>query len=373
MAELNQVSRRSLAREPRTLVRLNDVDFAPQSWSVVTNTFYQANTAEVTFSLGHLKRDQQLDYFAKQRDIRVEIYAGFLPSHRDPNEYARADLDRIFFGDVDDITMDPVKQNVRLRCRDLTHLFIDNTTTEKYTEMTASEIAAKLAKDRGLKSRVVDTKVVSGVIYKDQHTVLETERSEWDLITYLAQSENYLAYIDEETLVFVPRGSTAGDPYRLHWEPPTVGEGQFSNMIRFEAKRSLSLSREVVVKVRSWNRQKKKGFTKTVTATNSQRTKSRGGTATTHVVRQGGLTEEEAIQLGRKKLKEITDHEIRIVAVLPGDSLIKPETVLQVTGTRSDLDQTYFVDNVLRKFDFRTGYTMEVRAKNSSTQEQVVG
>jgi len=339
-------------------------------WEVNTNTFYQANTATVEFALRSLNKDQQLDFWAAQRDMTIEIYAGFLSIADDPNEYSREDLSRIFYGTVDDFAVDVIQQKLNIRCRDLTSRLIDVSTYKKYKDMTSSEVAEALAKEHDLKPVVTATTTPTGEIYRENHTLIETERSQWDVLTYLAQSENYLTYVEGETLYFVPKGDETQGTFRLHWQPENLDQTQWSNAIKISFRRSLSLSREVVVKVRSWNRSKRKGYTLVVKATGKKRT---GSPITTYVVRRGNLTEEQALALGQQKLKEITEREIRLTATLPGDTELSPRSVIRMTGTESELDQNYFPESVVRSFDAKRGYLMEIQAKNSSATTQVVG
>ena len=61
-----------------------------------------------------------------------------------------------------------------------------------------------------------------------------------------------------------------------------------------------------------------------------------------------------------------------LLARLPGDNLLTTRAQVQLIGTGTAWDQNYFPDTVTRHISFEEGYTMELRAKNHSTQSTVV-
>src|SRR5258708_3913007 len=84
----------------------------------------------------------------------VELFIGF-PA--DVSNFTPADLKSWIYGQVDEIEIDPVQNTIHVRGRDLTRVFIDTKTTQKWPNQTASQIATSLAKGHGLTPVVTAT------------------------------------------------------------------------------------------------------------------------------------------------------------------------------------------------------------------------
>ena len=55
---------------------------------------------------------------------------------------------------------------------------------------------------------------------------------------------------------------------------------------------------------------------------------------------------------------------------MPGDLTLDPRSMIQLTGTKTDFDQTYFVDEIDRHLSMEIGFVQHVRAKNTSPRTQ---
>ena len=370
---LNTVPAPSQARQPRGMVRLNDtLATGWVSWEVDNNTFYQADTFRVDFAVSALPADRGPDWFAAQPAILVEILAGF-PA--DPENYGKADLDSLLYGLVDDVTFDPVARTITVSGRDLTSKLIDAKTIQKWPNLTASQIAEKIAAAHGLTPKVTKTTTKAGKYYEIDHVRVQTgERSVWDLLTWLAHEENFQVYVKGKELHFEPFAKPTDDPYLLKWQEPTDEQGfPVFNGTGISFSRNLTLAKDVIVEVRSWNAKNKKGFTKKAQATHNKNTVLKGaaqpyGDAQVYSYTFPGLTPDGALKKAQSLLAEITAHEAILDATLPADNILTTRNVIQVVGTGTAFDQIYYPDSLRREMDKNGGYRMTIHAKNHSPE-----
>lgn len=344
-------------------------------WEIDNNTFYQADTFRVKFALSMMPAGYGAAWWAAQSKMYVEVFGGF-PA--DPENFTTDDLDSMLYGQVDDITFDPVGTIVEVAGRDLTAELIDTKTTEKWPNLSSSQIVEKLAQRHGLTPVVTKTTQKAGKYYEIDHIRLTDQRSEWDLLTWLAHQEQYVVYMKGTELHFEPQPEKSQNPYMLQWEAPTADNAAPSfNGKTITFSRNLTLAKDVIVEVRSWNSKNKKGFTKKAQATHNKNTVLKGaaqptGDAQTYSYTVPGLTPEEALQWAQAKLREITAHEVRFTATLPADNLLGVTDVIQVVGTDTAFDQTYYPDSIVRNMSMNEGYSMTINAKNHSPESVVL-
>lgn len=355
------------ARQPRGIVKINGIRTAWISWELDNNAFYQADTFRVRLALA-AQPDPTI--FAAASELDVEIFAGFPP---DPDNYTEADLQSLIYGLVDDVSYDPVSAIIDLSGRDFTGVLIDSKTTEKWPNLTASQIAAKIATAHDLTPVVTKTTRKAGTYYEIDHARLNTQRSEWDLLTFLANEEGMRVYVKGRALHFEPL-PTETDPYVLTWQPPTSERGYpifDGKSVMFS--RNLTLAKDVTVYVRSWNAKNKKGFTQKA---KSQRTKNTVlkkaskpyGEPQVYTFNIPGLTPEQALQRAQSLLRDITMHEVKLVAEMPADNVLNITTMIQVVGTGTAFDQMYYPDSIVRTMSMSDGYKMTIHGKNHSPE-----
>lgn len=344
-------------------------------FEVNSNGFYQADTFRVSFPASgqHEDWDGKIDlsWWAQQTDMTVEIFAGF-PA--DPDRFTIGDLDLLIEGRVDDLSIDMPRGVVHLSGRDFTGRLIDTKTTRKWKDQTSSAIATALAKAHGLTPKVTKTATKVGTYYEMDHAQLTNQRSEWDLLAYLAHVERFVVYVKGRELHFEPQ-SDGSNAYVLQWEKS--GDGHpVSNAMNLGFSRNLTLSKDVTVKVHSWNQKHKKGFTKTARATHTKdkvlkRAASPVGEPQVYTYVIPNLTPEKALQKAQALLKSITAHEMKLTASLPADNILTPQTVLEVKGTGA-YDQQYYPDSIIRRMSREGGYVMDITAKNHNVNSVVM-
>lgn len=371
----------STARQPRGIVMVtghnkDDSLMAPfrlngwESWEVNNNIFYEADTFRVTIALSALPLTYNEAWWSSQKEIFVEIFSGF---PNDADIYSSNDLQSLTYGRVDDISFDPVARTLEISGRDLTAALIDSKTTEKFQNLTASQIATNIANRHGLTPVVTKTKIKSGTYYKYDQNKLNDARSEWDLITGLAQQEQFNVYIKGHSLHFEPQALPNVEPYVLRWTPPNVDNGAFSlNAISMNFTRALNLARGVVVIIQSISPQTGKAIK--VTFPNKAATIKPGQSAPVaqvHTYRFAHMLYEAALQKAQQLHKDISQHEVKLSASLPADNILTTANLVQVVGTNTSFDQSYYPESITRSMSMSEGYMMQISAKNSSPQSVV--
>jgi phage protein D len=261
-------------------------------------------------------------------------------------------------GEVDTLTIDPIRRTVELDGRDLTARLLDARTQETFANQTASEIAETLAGRHGLTPAVTATTTLAGRYYGDEHDRIVLGQfsralSEWDLLTFLATREGFEVFVQGSTLVFQPPAAAS---------PVTTLD--VADCLSLSLDRALTLARDIEVTVKSWNTRHQAAFVQT--ARSSARGGRRGGPPQRIVVVRPNLTAEEALQLAQRILADLSRHERVVHAELPGELALTPRSQVTLTGTGTDFDQAYFVADLDRQFSLDHGFTQRLRLKNTS-------
>lgn len=373
MAYLNQVPAQSAGRRPRALVKINDtivpgmIDFTTDS-----NAFYSADTFRIVFATSLLPTAFNVDWFSTVTEAFVEIFAGF-PD--DPTNFAPADLTSLIYGRIDDIDFDPCGASITLTGRDLTAALIDTKLTEQWNNLTASQVAIQLANKHGLTPQVTATTQIVGKYYQIDHVRINAERSEWDLLAWLAAEEGFVVYAKGHTLYFGPDPRTPDTPYLVRWQGPSDDVGYSTmNGGRARFRRSLTVAKGVTVVVHTWNSKNKKTFDgyypskpKAIQAGKA----SPFGNVQTYEFNVPGLTQQQAVARAQALYNQIVKHEVKMEYDAPGDDLLTPRVMIQTEGFPGSFNQTFYVDSVTREFSLNAGYSMHARAKNHNPDLQV--
>ena len=359
-------------RQPRGAVLVNGTRI--KGWidfEVENNVFYEADTFHVKFSLSALPSDFNEAWWSSQVEIFIELFAGF-PA--DVNNYSQFDLMSLVYGRVDDIEYNPVERCLTVSGRDLTAAMIDAKTTEKFQNLKASDIAIKIANRHNLIPIVTPTKVAVGKFYQLDKNRMNDSKSEWDLITSLAQDEQFVVYVKGKTLHFEPQPIVSADPYIIRWKLPSSNNGAYSlNAITMDFKRAITLSRGIVVTVQTINHKTGKTIKASYPANKSPTIKP-GASAPVaqnyfRRIPQGDY--QKALQVAQQMHKDLTQHEMKLSVSLPADNILSVANILKVTGTGTAFDQLYYPESITRTLSNSEGYRMQISAKNKSPQNQV--
>lgn len=375
---LNDTDGRAVTRQPRGIIKVNGT--VVRGWvefEVDNNAFFHADTFRCKFATSALPDDFGPAWWASQAEIFIEIFAGF-PA--DPQSFTANDLDSLIYGRVDELTYDPAGVFVDINGRDLTADFIDAKTYEQFQNNTASEIVSLLASRHGLTATVIHTPTKAGTYYQLENRRIPLDRTEWDLLTWLAQEEGFNVYVKGTELRFEPQTAPDARQYALRWQPATTDGARSTptfNGIGLVCSRNLTLARDIKVIVRSWNTKQKKGFTVTAQASHVKTATSKGaqraaGAAQTYSFVRPGLTKEQAQAFANKQLADLSAHEMKIGVSMPADNLLQLSTPVALSGTGTAFDQVYFPDSIVRKMSVSMGYIMNLSAKSHSPESTVL-
>ncbi|WP_337022557.1 MULTISPECIES: type IV secretion protein Rhs [unclassified Pantoea] len=344
---------------------LNDRAVSFVSFSVENHAFRGAATFDLNLALSALPTDMQLlNWWARQTTVQVTLFSTITTRKG-------TDEKRLITGNIDSWQYDPARFAITVEGRDFTAKLIDaKTTGESFRNLTASQIAATLARRHGLRPVITETKARVGEFYQIDTAHLTGEQTEWDLITTLAAMENFSVYVNGDDLHFEPVKEDAGaDNYVIRWQTPDAqASPQCNTSDDLSFSRALTIARGVTVEVLSWNaRLKNKQFI----ATYPQPTNGTApghATANTQIYRviRNGLTPEAARALAQSIYRQVIQHEMTFTCSTAGDNLLMPGTRVRIEGTQSPFDQLYHCDRVRRTLSWDTGYTMHISGKNHS-------
>jgi hypothetical protein len=364
---LNTIPAAPAGRQPRGIVRLNGSAIPGWvSWTVTSNTYYEADTFHVTFAASALPAATNAAWFSKQGEMFVEIFAGF-PAN--VQSFSVADLQSQIYGRVDDVEFDPVEGMLTLTGRDLTAVFIDARMTGQWQNQKSSDIATLLAKSHRLTPVVTATKTNVGTFYKHDQVRLQADQSEWDLLALLAREEGFVCYVAGQELHFEPDTRETTEPYGIHWEAPSAANASpNANVQELSFSRSLTVAKGVVVTVRSPSLKTKTAVVQSYPShpkgIQAGKSSPFGAVQNYYFTLAAGKTSDDVLRYAVAKYGEIIAHEMKLRARLPADNVLTTKNVLRVEGTGTAFDQIYFPNVITREMSSDTGYTMTIEAKN---------
>jgi phage protein D len=344
------------------------------SAQVVTNTMFQADTWQCVLVGSLMPTNSAVQWYSAQK-VEVEIYIGF---PKDPTAFGVDELGHLLTGFADSIEYNPVTDTVTLAGRDLTGLLIDHKTYAKYPNLTASQIAQQMATKYGLKASITATTVPVGRYYSIDHVRTTTQETDWDLLTFLAQESGFWVYVYGDTLYFGPPPVSGKNDFII--ETPIPGKSNQSNVLQMTLARNLTVARDVIVQVSSWDPKHAKGFTATAKAIHgiatplggSSESQAAGGDAQIYSYTIPGLSPQQALARAQQLLHNITIHELRLQATMPAVNTVGKQTIVKVKQSGTIFDQDFYPSKITRTWSAQRGYLMTIDAKNHSPQSTVM-
>lgn len=367
----NTVPVQSIGRQPRGIVQINGISVPWITLEVDNNTYYAADSFRVLLPLSALPKGAQIADLFSTADVFVEVFTGF-PA--DPDNYTATELTSLIYGKADDIPAEFHETTIEITGRDLTAGMIDTKTSEKYTNLTSSAIVTKIAGNHGLTPVVTATTTKVGRYYESDHVRLQDDRTEWDLITWLAREEGFVAYVQGKELHFEPPAKASQDPYVIQYAPGQNAPDDGSVPV-LKISHAKTLAKDIVVTVKSWNRKQAKGFTKTAKASHAK-----SGIKSSAPIKTGSAQEysyiipnldaDQAQQRANQILAELSKHEMKLEVEGPADNLLQRTDVIQVQGTGAATDIVFFPSSITRSMEFDGGYHWTIQAKNHGPETQ---
>lgn len=338
-------------RRPRLLATVNGAVVANALTArIISNNFYAADRFSLVAALG---TSTPYDWLSSDR-MAVQIGVALDGAG-----------ETLIEGEVDQVELDPIRRTATLTGRDLTARLIEARTQESFSNRTASEIATLLAGRRGLAADITRTTTPVGrywQLQRDRITLDQFSRAttEWDLLVTLAGLEGFDVWVSGQTLHFRPRAATLAPSATLRATPG------LANVTALRLERALTLARDIEVVVKSWNARQQQSFLR-------RARRRRGGAAgepQRYVYVVPNLMPDEALKLAQRKLEELTRHERRITAEMPGELSLTPRQRIRLDGTGTDFDQEYWIDEITRTLHPTQGFTQTLLARNASTGSQ---
>lgn len=371
---LSLLEGKSVLRSPRAIVVINDIAVRWMDITITNNTFFVADLFRVEIPLNGQPAPIDFSYWASATLFTVHIYIGF---PKDPQNYTTQDLDLLMSGDVTDFDLDPLRAIVTLHGRDLSSRLIDKKITKNYSNYLSSQLAQQFATDNNLTPIVTPTNTLVGTFFYNQQNLLANNTTQWDLLTFVAQQENFVCYVKGENLYYQPLPTEANHsqlPFVLQYQPPIAGNPTpVFNGTTLSISKTVMISGDVSVTIKvPYNSQTGQAFSITETSTyHSRNHKAPVAKKTRYVHSYVGLTQDQARQKAKQLLMNYTQHANRVYAVLPGENSLQKDSLIQLLGTDTALDQIYYPEEIIRKFSPENGYTMQVSARNKSADASI--
>jgi phage protein D len=356
------------ATSPRAIVLINGIQVSVTHIEVNTAQFGYADTFTIFMPLIGQTAPINRDYFATNQNVLVTIYIGFPPN---PNSFTSNDLDLIITGNADQYRDNLGTNFIEISGRDLTSKFIEAKITQYFPNQTSSQIVTAFANEQGLTPQVTATSTVVGAFYQNQQTLLANQMSQWDMITYLAQQEDFQAFVSGNTFIFEPKTDQSSNPYIINYVLASSSVAfPYGNFISCEVVTNTNLAGNVQVTVRvPYDTRTGQAFSVKVKST---QTKGISNTTRKYVLRKPGLTPQQAQQLASQLLEQHTSQGVGLNISMPGDNILKKDSIIQLKGTGTYYDQTYFPDEIRREINFEDGgYRMYIYARNTNQDSTV--
>lgn len=335
-------------------------DHLLKEMDVTNNRFFSADSFSCTLALYEFDPDFDPAFWADVERLDVELFSGE-GVDEPPGESLLA-------GRADEIQIDLDGRTVTLRGRDYTADLIEMRLAEKYPNKTASEIVRILAGKAGLEADVTETQKLAGVYYKAEHAQLADETTAWNLITYLAEREGFDALVQGRTVIFkLPPDEKSAPHWTIKYEPRgDASASPRAPVTGLSLTKGLTISRDIKVRVISWNSSKKHSLEGTSESKKKGRNASGQFQASvTHVFRKANLTQDQADALARQYAIEITRNLRSIdidTAALPGLNI---RSIIRLTGTGGSFDlPSYHIDEIQWRMSQNQGFKMGLRCRN---------
>ena len=245
-----------------------------------------------------------------------------------------------------------------LRGYDPAHRLFRGRRTESYTQMTASDIATKVARRAGLKPDAVSS---TSTVFEH---VSQAGTSDWELLDSLARDAGYEISVRDGKFSFGPPAAAGGAPPGSDPNHPLVLQ-LGADLLRF---RAVLTSAEQVkeVEVRGWDTSSKKALTTTVPAKTTVADLPEAKPADlAHVFGDPVYvstdvphrTQAEVDTAGAALAEVIAGAFAEFVGVARGNPALRARAAVTVENLGAPFDGKYTVTTSRHRFDPTTGYT----------------
>jgi phage protein D len=253
-------------------------------------------------------------------------------------------------GNADSVSIDPIRGEIEIAGRDLASLFVGAQIDESFENQTSGEVATALAGRQGLIPSVTPTQTLIGRYYQNGRTRTALTQharatTQWDLLCWLAQLENYDVWVSGQTLHFQPVQQSA----------PAISISP-QDCMSLRLHHALDIAAGVTVTVKSWDCVSQSAIVQSATSIGA------AGQGMTRTVVRPNLSSNEAQMLAARLAGQMADHERRVDIDMPGDLATLPRMTMALTGTGTDFDGPYMIRSVERRISFQHGFTQAIEA-----------
>ena len=358
------------ARRPRGYLQINGQNILLTELTVTSATHFGADSWTAETGLFQHPQGLDLAFWDKlQVPTKMKAFYGLLAPGQKANEFPTAGNSSLaIVGVIDTMEFDRAQGIVRLSGRDETAVLIDNKTANRYFNVTASDAVTLIAKQFGFTPNVTATTTPVGKLESNSYSTMTNSMAYWDFIIFLAQQENFDAYISNGVLYFgPPEADTDAQPWV--WYLNDDGKGRLNgNVYEMTLTRSLNLSRDVTVTVLSHSSKTGKSLVAYASKAGTRvPTSSRSGNANTtsnYIYRRPGLSQIQAQNLANAKLAEISKFEREYSVTLEGDPGLTVRKMTIIRGTNTSFDTNYYIKSISKSWDRQGGFTMRVEGVN---------
>ena len=339
-------------RAPRCYLRIGGVKVACESATVKLKSTRSGNTFSAVLAVGETRK-AGFDYaeWADYQPADVTVVMSSALNFGDEKD--------MITGKIDKPEIDWFTGKVSVSGRDKTGELTEKKRSQKFQNQKTDEVVKTIAGDHGLSVSGADGGLdFAGKIFKDDTVHLTVNRTDFEIISDLAEREGYRWYVQGTTLYFEPKEQDASGVYQVQFTPPgaggSIGTG---NILALRTWRNMTAAKPHEVNVRSWHHEEKKLYSGKATA---------GGVGSDTAVMEhhhNGRNDEQSEKLAKSRLANAIRHDCNVSIHTAGDLDIDPRQKLQLTGTGTIYDQVYDIDTVELHIDWGAGFTMDIESK----------
>lgn len=366
----------SIVRKPRARVTANGIAIRWRRIEAVNNNNHHSDSFVVTLPLFDPTAAVDWTWWAAQPDIEIEIAVGF-----EDERGAIGQLSTILVGPADKIELVPYPRQsgdrgiadgrgafLEIHGGDYSRALMNSPITSEQIgrNLTSAQIIGNIAANHPQISLQIPSQGAGvGTPYDQMSGRLFLHRSEWDVLTALADHEGWRARMVGKTLIIgPPQSGDASAPYPVIYVPSSAGQGIQSNVmfLRLAHAANIALGIDAIVEAHD----AVSGTQVRAKASSSGSSTNTGG-RTTYTFNHPGMTQEQANQSAQSHAGQIALFEREIEFAMPGDPTLNVAQTIALSGTGTAFDQTYPIDHITHLLDMHHGYEMQVLARNFST------
>lgn len=359
------------SRLPRPSITLNGSPVPVKEFTVTNTAHMSADTFSIILSYGAVEALNPAfskKWWSEVTAIQVSIGVGYITSGFD--QQWETFPTQLVAGQVDLIKFDWLKKQVTISGRDSTSVFIDHKIESDkgaFTNLSSSQIVSQLAVSRGFtQNQITSTTTKAGTYFGGGNAMMMQDRTEWDLMTFLAQQEGFIVAFIGNGIYFGKAGS--GEPYSIEFSDSTDYSISFANVKSLETEHNLTLARGVDVTVQTFSQNDGIPHSRSLSGKPKGITLPAGSSPASYVISVPNGTAAQVQAEAQKRFDQFISHEKPIEVTLPGDETLTILQPLQLTGTGTAWDANYPIDTITRSMSFQSGFEMTIRAQTGTPQ-----